>query len=239
MFDAVAPGYDRTNTLMSLGFERGWRRAVTEALELTPGHLVLDLAAGTGTSAVGFARCGARVVAVDFSLGMLRAARARGRHGEVLLVAADGLRLPFCDQAFDRVTVSFGLRNVADVTACLRELLRVTRAGGRLVVCEVSRPTWPPFRWLYRLHLRTLLPLAARAAGSNRAAYGYLVESIRAWPDQVALAGVIRAAGWTDAGWRNLTGGIVAVHRAVAPPGRPAPTGPGPAGRLHSGPTAS
>jgi len=219
MFDHVAPRYDITNTVLSLGQDRSWRRAVRDALDLRPGLRVLDLAAGTGTSALAFARSGAVVVACDFSLGMLAAGRSRvaAATSSVHLVAGDGLRLPFADGSFDRVTISFGLRNVADVQACLRELRRVTRAGGRLVVCEFSRPTWAPFRAVYLNYLMRALPPLARAVSSSPDAYVYLAESIRVWPSQVELAARVAAAGWSDVGWHNLSGGIVALHRGTVP----------------------
>ena len=210
MFDAVARRYDVTNTVLSFAQDRRWRRITRQALDLRPGERVLDLAAGTAVSSVELARSGARVVACDFSLGMLRAGRGRG----VPLVAGDALALPFGDGVFDAVTISFGLRNVADVDRALRELARVTRPGGRLVVCEFSRPTFAPFRQVYVEYLMRALPEIARRVSSNPDAYVYLAESIRVWPDQAALAGRIAAAGWQQVGWRNLTGGIVALHRA-------------------------
>ncbi len=213
MFDEVAPRYDLTNTVLSLGQDRRWRCAVRDALDLRPGRRVLDLAAGTATSSVALARTGATVVGCDFSLGMLRQGRGRG----VPLVAGDALRLPFADGAFDAVTISFGLRNVADTGQALGEMLRVTRPGGRLVVCEFSHPTWAPFRTLYSEYLMRLLPAVATRVSSDPAAYVYLAESIRAWPDQPALAEQLQAAGWAQVGWRDLSGGIVALHRATRP----------------------
>jgi len=219
MFDGVARRYDLTNDVLSLGLTRGWRRAVGAALQLRPGDRVLDLAAGTATSSVGFAAAGARVTACDFSFGMLQEGARRlggAAVGGVHLVAGDGLHLPVRSGCFDAVTVSFGLRNVASVAACLRELHRVTRPGGRLVVCEFSRPVWAPFRSVYVEYLMRALPAVARAVSSNPDAYVYLAESIRAWPDQAELARQIAAAGWSDVAWRDLTGGIVALHRARA-----------------------
>ncbi|MGA1147332.1 MAG: class I SAM-dependent methyltransferase, partial [Candidatus Nanopelagicales bacterium] len=142
MFDDVAPRYDRTNDLLALGQTRRWRRQVTRAVGALPGDRVLDLAAGTGTSSEPIARGGAFVVACDFSLGML--GEGRRRNPRLSFVAGDGLALPFADESFDAVTISFGLRNIQDRDAGLRELLRVTRPGGRLVVCEFSHPTWGP-----------------------------------------------------------------------------------------------
>ena len=211
MFDEVAARYDLTNAVLSLGQDRGWRTAVARALDLRPGQRVLDLAAGTATSSAALARSGATVVGCDFSLGMLREGRGKG----VDLVAGDALRLPFADGSFDAVTISFGLRNVASAVDGLRELRRVTKPGGRLVVCEFSHPTWKPFRTVYVEYLMKALPAVATKVSSDPAAYVYLAESIRAWPDQAALAAVLEEAGWAGVEWRDLTGGIVALHRAT------------------------
>jgi demethylmenaquinone methyltransferase/2-methoxy-6-polyprenyl-1,4-benzoquinol methylase len=214
MFDDVAPRYDLTNAVLSLGLDRGWRAAVRDALDLRPGQRILDVATGTATSAAALARSGAHVVGCDFSLGMLRIGAAAG-HAGVELVAGDALRLPFADDVFDAVTISFGLRNTADVDLALRELLRVTKPGGRLVVCEFSHPTWSPFRTVYVEYLMRLLPAVVRRVSSDPEAYAYLAESIRAWPGQAELAAAIGAAGWGSPQWRDLTGGIVALHRAT------------------------
>ena len=215
MFDDVAERYDLTNDVLSLGQTRLWRRAVAQAVAAGPGERVLDLAAGTGSSSLPFAAAGAQVVAADFSLGMLRVGKRA--HPALDLLAGDALRLPFADAAFDAVTISFGLRNVSDVDAALTEMARVTRPGGRLVVCEFSHPTWTPFRTVYTEYLMRALPSVARRVSSNPDAYVYLAESIRAWPDQPALSRRVAASGWTAVGWRNLTGGIVALHRAHKP----------------------
>ena len=216
MFDEVAARYDLTNTVLSLGLDRGWRTAVRDALQLEPGQRVLDLAAGTATSSAALARTGADVVGCDFSLGMLRIGKKAGHEG-VELVAGDALRLPFADASYDAVTISFGLRNTADVDLALREMRRVVRPGGRLVVCEFSHPTWAPFRSVYDNYLMRALPAVATRVSSDPAAYVYLAESIRAWPAQAALAGRLQQAGWSRVGWRDLTGGIVALHRAINP----------------------
>ena len=217
MFDDVAPRYDRTNAVLSFGLDRGWRDAVARSVRLGPGERALDLAAGTGTSSAAIARDGGTVVACDFSLGMLRSGHSRGVPERVRFVAGDALRLPFADESFDAVSISFGLRNVADPGAALAELMRVTRRGGRLVVCEFSHPTWRPWRTVYLRYLMRALPAVASRVSSNPDAYVYLAESIRAWPDQAALAEVIASAGWTGVAWRDLTGGVVAVHRARRP----------------------
>lgn len=215
MFDGVARRYDITNDVLSLGQTKAWRRAVTAAVDARPGERVLDLAAGTGTSSQPFAAAGARVVPCDFSLGMLRVGKQRLPHLD--FTAGDALRLPFADAAFDAVTISFGLRNLVDTGAGLAEMLRVTKPGGRLVVCEFSHPAWAPFRTVYSEYLMRALPPVARAVSSNPDAYVYLAESIRAWPAQRELAGVIGRAGWGRVQWRDLSGGIVALHRAWRP----------------------
>jgi demethylmenaquinone methyltransferase / 2-methoxy-6-polyprenyl-1,4-benzoquinol methylase len=215
MFDDVAEHYDRTNDVLSLGQDRRWRKAVVVAVDPRPGERVLDLAAGTGTSSVPFARAGSMVVPCDFSQGMLVVGKRQ--LPQLPFPAGDGTRLPFADASFDAVTISFGLRNVVDTDAGLREMLRVTRPGGRLVVCEFSRPTWRPFRTVYVEYLMRALPAVARAVSSSPDAYVYLAESIRAWPDQAALATRIELAGWRRAQWRDLSGGIVALHRATRP----------------------
>jgi demethylmenaquinone methyltransferase/2-methoxy-6-polyprenyl-1,4-benzoquinol methylase len=215
MFDGVAERYDITNDVLSLGQTRLWRTAVARAVDARPGQRVLDLAAGTGSSSIPIRAAGAFVVPCDFSLGMLRVGR-RG-HPELPFVAGDALRLPFADNTFDAVTISFGLRNVSDPDAALAELARVTRPGGRLVVCEFSHPTWRPFRTVYSGYLMRALPAVARKVSSNPDAYVYLAESIRAWPDQPELAGRIGAAGWEHPAWSDLSAGIVAVHRGRKP----------------------
>jgi demethylmenaquinone methyltransferase/2-methoxy-6-polyprenyl-1,4-benzoquinol methylase len=213
MFDDVAPRYDLTNDVLSLGQDRRWRRQVLEAVGPQPGERVLDLAAGTGTSSQPFRDRGASVFPCDFSVGMLQVGKRNLPH--LPFAAGDGTRLPFADDTFDAVTISFGLRNIVDPDAGLREMLRVTRPGGRLVVCEFSSPTWSPFRTIYIEYLMRALPSIARTVSSSPDAYVYLAESIRAWPDQRGLADRIESAGWGQVAWRNLTGGIVALHRAT------------------------
>jgi len=211
MFDEVAQNYDRTNSLLSFGQDRRWRRRMVNALALEPGMKVADIAAGTAVSTKELAATGAWCVAADFSLGMLRAGAATVSQP---MVAADALALPFADSAFDAVTISFGLRNVVDTAGALREFARVTRPGGQLLVCEFSQP-YRPFRWGYHFHLRRILPVIAAKFSSSPEAYSYLRESIGAWPDQKKLAATIAAAGWTDVTWRNMTFGVVALHHAV------------------------
>ncbi|RMI40017.1 demethylmenaquinone methyltransferase [Streptomyces triticirhizae] len=217
MFDAVAARYDLTNDILAMGQNRRWRKAVVRAVDPRPGECVLDLAAGTGTSSEPFAAAGAFTVPCDFSQGMLAAGKRRTPW--LPFTAGDATRLPFADDSFDAVTVSFGLRNVADPDLALREMLRVTRPGGRLVVCEFSHPTWAPFRTVYTEYLMRALPAVASRVSSSPDAYVYLAESIRAWPDQPALARRVREAGWERPAWRDLTGGVVALHRGFKPGG--------------------
>lgn len=213
MFDEVAKGYDRANSVMTFGFDRRWRISTSRALDARPGERVLDLAAGTGVSTKEYARGGAWCVAADFSLGMLRS----GRHREVPMVAADALRLPFADDSFDAATITFGLRNFVDTSAALTEIARVVRPGGRLVVCEVSTPPNALIRFLHHKLVLRLLTWLGRRASSNPEAYSYLAESMLAWPDQRGLAELIAASGWTNVEWMNLTFGVVAIHRARVP----------------------
>jgi demethylmenaquinone methyltransferase/2-methoxy-6-polyprenyl-1,4-benzoquinol methylase len=213
MFDAVADRYDRMNAVMTLGQERRWRGIVARALAVQPGDTVLDLAAGTGASSVPIEALGAHTVACDFSQGMLEVGRRR--HPQVEFVAGDALRLPFRDQSFDAVTISFGLRNVADVDAALRELARVTRPGGRLVVLETSAPLRQPLRAGHDVYVDRVLPRLARLVASNGEAYEYLAESVGDWPAPAALASQIAAAGWSAVTWRQLLLGAVALHHAI------------------------
>ncbi|PTT18387.1 demethylmenaquinone methyltransferase [Microbacterium sp. HMWF026] len=218
MFDQVAAAYDRTNSVLSLGNDRLWRVATLRAVAPQRGERILDLAAGTGTSSMAFVPSGAHVVAADFSRGMI--AEGRRRHGNVPnleFVQANATDLPFADGEFDAVTMSFGLRNVDDPRRALRELRRVTRPGGRIVVCEFSHPPSRVFNGLYRFYNDRVLPIVAKAVSSNAEAYDYLNESIRDWPDQSTLAGWMRDAGWDDVAYRNLSLGIVALHRGIRP----------------------
>jgi len=213
MFDDVAAKYDLTNDVLSLGQDRRWRKQVVAAVAARAGERVLDIAAGTGTSSEPYADADVHVVPADFSLGMLKVGKARRR--DLAFTAADALHLPFADESFDAVTMSFGLRNVSDPSAALREFARVTRPGGRFVLCEFSAPTNKAFRTVYNEYLMRSLPPVARRFSSNPDSYVYLAESIRAWPAQREMAQIITDAGWGSVRWRNLSGGIVALHHAV------------------------
>ena len=213
MFDGVARRYDIVNDLLSLGRTKAWRRAATQIIAPAPGMKILDLAAGPGSSSEPLPQAGATVFSTDFSEGML----AQGRISRPYLnfSKADALNLPFEADSFDLTTISFGLRNTVDYAKALAEALRVTKAGGRIVVVEFSHPTWAPFRSLYLGYLMRALPAIARKTASNPDAYIYLAESIRAWPDQRQLAGAMEAAGWGSVTWKNLTFGVVSVHSGI------------------------
>jgi demethylmenaquinone methyltransferase / 2-methoxy-6-polyprenyl-1,4-benzoquinol methylase len=226
MFDQIAERYDLLNDVLSLGQDRLWRRSVAAVVAARPGERVLDLAAGTGTSSRTFTTAGAYCVACDFSLGMLqvgaRKAASRRRPdgpapGPVRFAAGDALALPFRDRAFDAVTISFGLRNVADPDAALAEMLRVTRPGGRLVICEFGHLPAARLDAWYGRYLSAFLPAVARRLSPSGDAYEYLAESIRDWPQAPELARRMGAAGWTAIRWRNLTLGVVTVHAALRP----------------------
>jgi demethylmenaquinone methyltransferase/2-methoxy-6-polyprenyl-1,4-benzoquinol methylase len=218
MFDRVSRRYDRTNAVLSGGNAALWRIATVRAVAPRPGERILDLAAGTGTSSEALARSGARVVAADFSKGMLAVGRARHQdESRVEFVFADALALPFGDDEFDAVTISFGLRNVADPHRALAELYRVAKPGARIVICEFSKPPLAPLRAAYFAYLEHAMPTISKIASSNAPAYDYLGDSIKAWADQTTLAAWMREAGFKQVRYRNLTGGIVALHRGVKP----------------------
>ncbi|MGD8194524.1 class I SAM-dependent methyltransferase [Herbiconiux sp. P18] len=217
MFDQVAAGYDRTNDVLSVGNAVLWRVATTRAVGPRPGERILDLAAGTGTSSASLAKSGAHVVAADFSPGMIEVGRRRQAGvPNIEFLVADGMNLPFDDDSFDAVTISFGLRNIVEPKVALAELYRVTAPGGRIVICEFSRPV-KPLRRVYHWYLERVMPTLAKAVSSNDAAYDYLFESIASWPDQKTLAGWLRETGFTEVGYRNLSAGIVALHRGIKP----------------------
>jgi demethylmenaquinone methyltransferase/2-methoxy-6-polyprenyl-1,4-benzoquinol methylase len=215
MFDAVADRYDAMNRVMTLGREGAWRRGVVRAVAARPGLRILDLAAGTGASTAPFAKAGATTVACDFSAGML--AQGKRRHPDLTFVAGDALRLPFRDQTFDVVTISFGLRNVASVEDALRELSRVARPGGRLVVLETATPPARLMRFANRIYTGRVMPRLARVLSSDPSSYSYLADSAADWMTQVELAATMRAAGWEQVAWRDLMFGVVAIHSAARP----------------------
>ncbi|RKR73070.1 demethylmenaquinone methyltransferase/2-methoxy-6-polyprenyl-1,4-benzoquinol methylase [Frondihabitans australicus] len=215
MFDGVAAHYDVTNDILSAGNAVLWRIATVKALSAKRGEKILDIAAGTGTSSAAIAKTGAEVTALDFSAGMVEVGRKRQPHIE--FVVGDAEDLPFGDDTFDAVTISFGLRNVNRPRTALAEMYRVLKPGGRLVICEFSTPTLAGVKLGYQAYLRHILPGIAKVTSSNGPAYSYLAESIEKWPDQQVLSTWIRGAGFTRVAHRNLTGGIVALHRGHKP----------------------
>jgi len=215
MFSEVAPRYDLVNDLASLYQDRHWRSEMAAALTPQSGEIILDLAAGTGASSAPITRSGATVVSTDLTEAMV--AVGKRRHPNEIFVVGDATKLPYGDAVFDAATISFGLRNVCDPGTALAELLRVVRPGGTLVICEFSRPTSAGMRLVNRTWLSIALPVVSKVASTNAVAYSYLSDSILDWPDQHGLAVMLESAGWTKIQWRNLTGGIVALHRAIRP----------------------
>ena len=210
MFDGVASRYDFLNDLLSLGRSKAWRKSVTGIIAPKIGMTVLDIAAGTGSSSRPLVDKGAEVTALDFSAGMLD--QGRKQHKDIKFVQGDALKLPFSENTFDVTTISFGLRNTANSNIALREALRVTKVGGKFVVAEFSHPVNKIFRRAYLNYLMKALPIIAKRISKNPAAYIYLSESIRAWPDQAGLALIMSECGWKSVAWQDLTFGIVAVH---------------------------
>jgi len=210
MFDDVANRYDFLNDLLSLGRTKAWRRAVTSIIAPKPGMKILDIAAGTGSSSRPLVDKGAEVTALDFSQGMIEQGRKQNKN--INFVQGDALKLPFEDNSFEVTTISFGLRNTSSTEIALKEALRVTKDGGRIVVAEFSHPVNPIFKKIYLNYLMKALPVIVKKISKNPDAYIYLADSIRAWPDQAELASIMRDSGFKSVAWQDLTFGIVAVH---------------------------
>jgi demethylmenaquinone methyltransferase/2-methoxy-6-polyprenyl-1,4-benzoquinol methylase len=215
MFEGVAPRYDFLNRVLSLGIDRGWRRRVVESLELTPEHRVLDLCCGTGDLALEIARS-SPCTACDFTWNMLTRAKAKSRAKDIpiAVVCADALALPFGDDRFDRATIAFGIRNLESMSAGLAEIRRVLKPGGRLAILEFSQPNRAWLRLPYRIYLDWLLP-AVGGLLSRREAYRYLAESIQGFPVPKVLVNLLEEAGFQNARYLRLSGGIVALHSAT------------------------
>jgi demethylmenaquinone methyltransferase/2-methoxy-6-polyprenyl-1,4-benzoquinol methylase len=209
MFDRIAPVYDLMNRVMTGGLDRRWRRLTAEAV-VRPGDRVLDACCGTGDLALAAHRAGGRVTGLDFSRRMLE--RARRKSAAVEWVVGDLLALPFADESFDAATVGFGIRNVEDLEAGLRELARVLRPGGRLGCLEITRPRGL-LRPFFRVWFDGLVPLAGRVLPGG-AAYTYLPASVRRFPGPTDLGAAMERAGFAEVRWRLLGGGIVALHEA-------------------------
>ncbi len=210
MFDGVANRYDFLNDLLSLGRTKAWRKVVTSIIGPKPGLKILDIAAGTGSSTRPLVDAGADVIALDFSAGMIEIGRKR--HKDIKFVQGDALNLPFEENVFDVTTISFGLRNTSNIDSALKDSLRVTKSGGKIVIAEFSHPSNSIFRFIYLNYLMKAIPIISKKISKNPDAYVYLAESIRAWPSQEGLASKMRDAGWKSVAWQDLTFGIVAVH---------------------------
>ncbi len=210
MFDGVANRYDFLNDLLSLGRTKAWRKVVTSIIGPKPGLKILDIAAGTGSSTRPLVDAGADVIALDFSSGMIETGRKR--HKDIKFVQGDALNLPFEENVFDVTTISFGLRNTSNIDSALKDSLRVTKSGGKIVIAEFSHPSNSIFRFIYLNYLMKAIPIISKKISKNPDAYVYLAESIRAWPSQEGLASKMRDAGWKSVAWQDLTFGIVAVH---------------------------
>ncbi|MBA3240942.1 MAG: bifunctional demethylmenaquinone methyltransferase/2-methoxy-6-polyprenyl-1,4-benzoquinol methylase UbiE [Acidobacteria bacterium] len=222
MFAGIAGRYDLLNHLLSGNTDKRWRRLVADELRpsLAEGSRVLDVACGTGDLSRVLSRAGrARVVGVDFCRPMLEVARGKAdtEEGRVPFVEGDALRLPFADGVFDVTTIAFGLRNLASVEGGLKELWRVLKPGGRVAVLEFSTPVLPGFRTLFQFYFARVLPRIGGLVSGSRGAYEYLPDSVSKFPDQKRLAALMRETGFAEVGYRNLTGGIAALHTGTRP----------------------
>jgi demethylmenaquinone methyltransferase/2-methoxy-6-polyprenyl-1,4-benzoquinol methylase len=209
MFDRIARVYDAMNSVMTAGLHHRWRERAVDLAQVGPGSRALDVATGTGDLAIALRRRGAEVTGLDFSDGMLEIARRKAP--EIAFEQGNALDLPYGDGEFDAVTVGFGARNFSDLDAGLREMARVTRPGGRVVVLEITDPQRPPLSWFFSLWFDRVVPRLGRLAGDPDA-YSYLPSSVRRFPGPQELAARLAAAGLTDVRWILTAGGIIALH---------------------------
>jgi demethylmenaquinone methyltransferase/2-methoxy-6-polyprenyl-1,4-benzoquinol methylase len=221
IFSEIAPRYDLLNRVLSLNIDRSWRRAAVRTLEWerAPAGIYLDACAGTFDLSLELARQSGftgRVAATDFARPMLVKGLPKIAGRPVMPACADSLALPFPDDAFDGAMVAFGVRNLADVRRGLRELARVVRPGGRVVVLEFTTPPNPLVRAGYHLYFRRILPVVGRVVSGHPWAYKYLPESVGEFPGPQELAGLFESVGFGSVGWRLLSGGIAALHWGVA-----------------------
>jgi demethylmenaquinone methyltransferase/2-methoxy-6-polyprenyl-1,4-benzoquinol methylase len=216
LFGAIAPRYDLLNDLQSFGLHRLWKRRVVRCADARSGRRVLDVCCGTGDVSLALARTGAEVVGLDFSEPMLAVARKRvPGGGQVTFVQGDALKLPFESGAFDAVTISYGLRNLADIPAGLAEMLRVLRSGGRLVILDFGKPGNAFWRAAYFGYLRVVVPVLGRFVSGNRQAYAYILESLKHYPAQAGISGMLNSLSIESLEVRNLLGGIMSIHGAT------------------------
>lgn len=227
VFDKVARHYDLMNDLMSVGVHRLWKDAVASRLNPQPGEVIIDCAGGTGDMARRFAKLArraqlrrggadARILVMDYNAEMIAAGREKGAPPEVAWSVADAQRLPLPDASADAYVISFGIRNVTDIPAALREARRVLKPGGRFLCLEFSRPITEPLQKAYDAYSFRVIPEIGARVGGDRASYQYLVESIRRFPDQRRFAAMIGEAGFSQVDWTNFTGGVAALHTARA-----------------------
>ncbi|KAB1644945.1 bifunctional demethylmenaquinone methyltransferase/2-methoxy-6-polyprenyl-1,4-benzoquinol methylase UbiE [Gulosibacter chungangensis] len=218
MFDRVSGHYDLTNDVLSVGVTPYWRYQTRREINPYPGQKVLDVACGTGTVSRILADHGSTVTGLDFSQGMINQAIERhGDHPNITFQQGDATELPFEDDTFDVTTVSFGIRNVQEPRKALAEMFRVTKPGGRILVCEFSHPTNGLVNWGYDTYMNVAMPSIVKLVSSDPEAYNYLFQSIQAWPEQKTFASWLREAGYQQVAYRNLTYGIVALHRGTKP----------------------
>ncbi len=217
MFDRIAGVYDLMNTTMTAGLHHGWRERAADRALLEPGDSALDLCCGTGDLTLELSKRvvpGGRVIGADFSERMLDLARAKAGGRGVDAVSfewADALELPYDDGEFDAVTVGFGVRNLADLAAGIREIGRVLKPGGRLVILEITQPTKPPLSTFFGVWFDHLVPLLGKVAGDAEA-YSYLPESVRSFPPPEGLAEIMDGSGFDQIRYTVLAGGIIAIH---------------------------
>lgn len=225
LFAKIAARYDFINDVQSLGLHRCWKRRLVRLAAVRPGERALDLCCGTGDLAFALAEAGACVMGLDFSEEMLHVAAAKSRRlaqskqtptvkPEVQFIQGDAQRTPFAENTFDVVTIGYGLRNLADLNAGIREMLRITKPGGRLLALEFGKPDNALWRAIYFSYLRTFLPLFGRIFCSNAAAYAYILESLKHYPAQDGICAIMRSCGWQNVRVTNLIGGVMSIHWA-------------------------
>ena len=218
MFDNIAPAYDPLNHILSLGIDRQWRRTAINWLKPFRPQRILDIATGTGDFAIlaGRRLAPAQLIGVDISEGMMQVARQKvARNGMEAMIhfqKEDCLRMSFADDSFDAVTIAFGVRNFENLDACLREIHRVLRADGHLAILELSTPVRSPFKQLFALYSKAILPLIGRLISKDNSAYTYLPETIKAFPQGEVMQGILKKAGFREVGFRRLTMGICTLY---------------------------